>query len=76
LIIILKRNDLLPQFTNVSNDKIKLFHFGLERDTIDRAHLIVFLDNNSVHVLNSRTWPLGKPMSAIQLLHIIAEHAK
>jgi hypothetical protein len=76
LIIILKRTDVLPQFANIPNDQIKLFHFGLERDTIDRAQLIAFVENDKVCVCDTKGWPLGKPMSASQLFKIIAEHAK
>ena len=61
-------------FRDLEADKVRLYHFGLSTETIQKAELIVFIDNSKVYVLRADKWPYGKSMSAAELLQYIAKH--
>jgi hypothetical protein len=74
MINIITRVDLQYDFTELPAEKARLFHFGIDEKTAQRAELIVFVDDSRIYVLKANNWPYGKPMSGAELLKYIATH--
>ena len=53
MIIILNRNDLLPDHRNHSIEDLKLDHSGLSNELIQQADLVVFVEGSDIKFLHS-----------------------
>ena len=74
MIAILKRADLPRKYSNLEFDKIQTYHFMFSPEGVRRTELVVFIEGDKIRVLHATKWPLGKPMSAAELLQYIARH--
>jgi hypothetical protein len=76
MIVLIRRADLPNRHDRLEADKIRLHHLGLDTTTLNRAELVVFMEDDKLYVLRATNRPFGKPMSAAELLQYVAKYAE